>query len=105
VSILRWGQREDTLGTAWGPGLGPVFGAGAVRGHEAKHVGEPRRGAGIVSEGRWARHGLTEPVQGLVDGPPHECAVLFDHGCAVIPSRACQNQWHAHRYPHFLPDP
>jgi hypothetical protein len=60
-------------------------------------------------EVRWAGHELAVhlggvPRGGCVDGATYQTTFVFDNGCLVISSRACQYQWHAHRFPRFLPD-
>jgi hypothetical protein len=60
-------------------------------------------------EVRWTGHGMIGPEgatpRGVgMDGATHQIAVFFEDGGSVVSSRARQNQWHAHRYPRFLPD-
>lgn len=95
------------------PELVPLGGVRPVVGQKPEQVREPLAGEAVERdrgrEVRWTGHGLmgqggVGPGGVGMDGATHQSAVLLEDGCSVVPAGACQNQWHAHRFPRFLPD-
>ncbi len=88
--------------------LVPFGGVRPMVGQESEQVGEPLSSVAIQrdrgGEVRWTGHGLLGSEGVCVDGATHQSTVFFDDGCSVIPSGAGQYQWHAHRFPRFIPD-
>ena len=91
-----------------GAELVPLGGIWPVFGQKFEYLGESLASVAIERDGgrevRWAGHGLIGQGGVCVDSVTHQSTVFFEDGCSVFPSRSCQYQWHAHRFPRFLPD-